>query len=49
MGEEGIIEKIYDMLGSIGRELVELKLGMIKVKTCEIVSQDEVDEYLEEC
>ena len=47
MEEEEGLKKIYDMLGSIARELVELKLGMIKVQTCEIVSQEEIDEYYE--
>lgn len=43
----GLLENIYDMLGNITRELIELKLGMIKTQNCEIVSQEEVDEYLE--
>lgn len=35
-------------MGSIAREIIELKLGMIKTKTCEKVFPEEVDEYLDE-
>jgi len=45
--ETGLFENIYDILGSIARELLELKLGMIKKETCEKITQEEVDEYLE--
>lgn len=40
-------KEIVELLGSIARELIELKLGMIKVHNCNKVTQEEVDEYLD--
>lgn len=48
MRKKKYLKNIFECIGSIAREIVELKLGMIKTKTCEKVSQEEVNEYLDE-
>ena len=41
-------KKIIEILGSIARELIELKLGLIKTNMCEKVLPEELAEYLDE-